>query len=167
MLEEVLALIDAAATLVAEKTLDSRYSVALRVVAATGLGRGEACALRWSDIGWEAATLTVDESVIPADGGAVIKSPKTRARIRQVAIDKGTIAALRKLRAEQEDLAALGNITIPDERFVFSAEPDGQLPPYPDTLSRAFLKVRLAAKLPEDLHLHSLRHFQATSLVSQ
>jgi len=163
-LEEVLALIDAAATLVAEKTLDSRYSVALRVVAATGLRRGEACALRWSDIGWEAATLTVDESVIPADGGAVIKSPKTRASIRQVAIDTGTIAALRKLRAEQEDLAALGSITIPDEGFVFSAEPDGQLPPYPDTLSRAFLKARLAAKLPADLHLHSLRHFQATSL---
>lgn len=47
---------------------------------------------------------------------------------------------------------------------MFPAEPDGQLPPYPDTLSRAFLKARLAAKLPADLHLHSLRHFQATSL---
>jgi len=102
--------------------------------------------------------------VISADGGAVIKSPKTRASIRQVAVDEGTMLALRKLRSEQEDLAALGDVTVADDGFVFSAEPDGQLPPYPDTLSRAFLKARLAAKLPADLHLHSLRHFQATSL---
>ncbi|MGD0255502.1 MAG: site-specific integrase [Acidimicrobiales bacterium] len=156
--EEVLALIGTAVT------LDGRYSVALRVVAATGMRRGEACALRWSDIDWEAATLTIDESVISADGGAVIKSPKTRASIRQVAVDEGTMLALRKLRSEQEDLAALGDVTVADDGFVFSAEPDGQLPPYPDTLSRAFLKARLAAKLPADLHLHSLRHFQATSL---
>lgn len=156
--EEVLALINAAAT------LDNRYSVALRVVAATGMRRGEACALRWSDIDWEAGTLTIDESVIPGEGGAVIKSPKTRASIRRVAIDQGTVLALRQLRTEQEELAAIGEVMIADAGFVFSAEPDGQIPPYPDTLSRAFTKARLAAKLPADLHLHSLRHFQATSL---
>jgi integrase len=156
--EEVLALIGAAAA------LDNRYSVALRVVAATGMRRGEACALRWSDIDWEAGTLTIDESVIPAEGGAAIKSPKTRASIRQVAIDQGTVLALRELRSEQESIAAVGEIAVADDGFVFSAEPDGQLPPYPDTLSRAFTKARLAAKLPSDLHLHSLRHFQATSL---
>jgi len=156
--EEVSALIGAAAA------LDTRYSVALRVVAATGMRRGEACAIRWSDIDWDAAILTIDESVIPAEGGAAIKSPKTRASIRQVAVDNGTIVALRKLRAEQESLAFTGDVTIAKDGFVFSAEPDGHLPPYPDTLSRAFTKARLAAKLPADLHLHSLRHFQATAL---
>lgn len=154
----MLALISAAAT------LDNRYSVALRVVAATGMRRGEACALRWSDIDWEAGALTIDEPVIPGEGGAVIKSPKTRASIRRVAIDQGTVLALRQLRTEQEELAAIGEVLIADAGFVFSAEPDGQIPPYPDTLSRAFTKARLAAKLPADLHLHSLRHFQATSL---
>ena len=51
-----------------------------------------------------------------------------------------------------------------DSGFVFSADPGGTRPPYPDTLSRAFTKARIAAGLPADLHLHSLRHFQATSL---
>jgi integrase len=31
-------------------------------------------------------------------------------------------------------------------------------------VSHAFAKARVAAKLPKDLHLHSLRHFQATLL---
>jgi integrase len=156
--EEVLALIEAAAE------HDRRYSVALRVVAATGMRRGEACALRWSDIDWDEAIVTIDESVIPADGGAVIKSPKTRASIRQVAVDPGTIDALRILQVEQEALAALAEVAVPEDGFAFSADPDGEIPPYPDTLSRAFNKARIAAKLPSDLHLHSLRHFQATSL---
>jgi hypothetical protein len=37
----------------------------------------------------------------------------------------GTIAALRTVRAEPEDLAAFGNATVPDEGFVFSAALDG------------------------------------------
>ena len=47
---------------------------------------------------------------------------------------------------------------------MFSADPGGELPPYPDTLSRAFLDARKKAGLPDDLNLHSLRHFQATAL---
>ena len=152
------------AIIAAAEELDLRYAVALRVVAASGMRRGEACALRWSDIDWDASSLVVDESVVPAAGGAVVKSPKTRASIRQVAIDPGTSASLRVLRDEQRDLATGCGTTLADDGFVFSAEPGGEVPPYPDTLSRAFTKARTAARLPADLHLHSLRHFQATSL---
>ena len=144
--------------------LDPRYSVCLRVIAATGIRRGEAGALRWSDIDWRGSSITVDEAVIPSDGGAVIKSPKTRTSIRKVAVDKTTLAHLKTLRHEQERLASDAGVALPDEAFAFSAEPGGLIPPYPDTISRAFTKARKAAKLPEDLRLHSLRHFQATSL---
>ena len=95
--------------------LDPRYSVCLRVIAATGIRRGEAGALRWSDIDWRGATITVDEAVIPSHGGAVIKSPKTRTSIRRVAIDKTTLAQLRTLRKEQERLAADAGMALPDE----------------------------------------------------
>jgi integrase len=156
--EEVTRLLAGAAT------LDLRYATALRIVAATGVRRGEACALRWADIDWTDARLNIDESVIPSNGGAVIKSPKTRASIRHVAIDMGTLTALKRLRTEQERLAVDADVALPDNAFVFSASPGGTIPPYPDTISRAFTKARVAAGLPADLHLHSLRHFQATSL---
>ena len=144
--------------------LDPRYAVCLRVIAATGIRRGEAGALRWSDIDWRKSTITIDEAVIPSDGGAVIKSPKTRTSIRQVAVDRTTLTQLEQLRKEQKKLAADVGVALPAEAFAFSAEPGGLVPPYPDTISRAFTKARVAANLPEDLRLHSLRHFQATSL---
>ncbi|HLG66509.1 MAG TPA: site-specific integrase [Acidimicrobiales bacterium] len=143
---------------------DLRYAVALRVLAATGMRRGEACALRWSDVDWEGATLTVDEAVVSAHGGAVVKAPKTRASIRRLAVDPSTLHDLRTLHETQRTLATACGTTLDDDGFVFSSAPGGEVPPFPDTFSRAFSKARKAAGLPADLHLHSLRHFQATSI---
>ena len=150
--------------LLSAKALDPRYAACLRVVAATGVRRGEACALRWSDIDWVASQLTIDESVISSKGGAAIKSPKTRASIRRLAVDAGTLSELEDLKVEQQRLAVDAGVMLPESGFMFSADPGGATPPYPDTVTRAFTKARVAAGLPAELHLHSLRHFQATSL---
>jgi integrase len=144
--------------------LDMRFAACLRVIAATGARRGEACALRWSDVDSKNGTLTIDESVVASRGGAEVKSPKTRASIRVVAVDAGSLQLLEQLRTEQQRLASDSGTTLVPASFVFSAEPGGLVPPHPDAVSHSFTKVRVAAKLPKDLHLHSLRHFQATSL---
>ena len=146
------------------RDLDLRFAACLRIIAATGVRRGEACALRWSDIDWKNGTVTIDESVVASQGGATVKSPKTRASIRVVAIDGGTLGLLDQLGTEQQRLASDAGTTLAPAGFVFSAEPGGTIPPHPDSISHAFTKARIAAKLPKDLHLHSLRHFQATSL---
>lgn len=148
----------------AATTLDLRYRVAIHVVAATGMRRGEACGLRWADIDWEAKTLAIDESVIPAAGGAAVKSPKTRVSVRRVAVDAGTVEALSELRAAQEELARVAEVQLGSAGFVLSREPGGAVPLHPDTLSKAFTRARKAAGVPADVHLHSLRHFQATAL---
>lgn len=159
-LEELRALLAAAAE------LDPRYAACLRVIAATGMRRGEACALRWSDVDWVAGSVRVDESIVTANGGAVVKAPKTRASIRSLTLDARTVAELRSLEGVQQDLAeACGEILGP-HAFLFSADPGGATPPYPDTVSRAFAKARKKAEVPADVRLHSLRHFQATALDS-
>ena len=104
----------------------------------------------------------VDESVIPANGGAIVKWPKTRASIRQVAVDSDTIDA-------RDDLVRWSRKLSPhlqrswslEDGFVFPSEPGGEVPPYPNGLSQAFIDPR-TAEAPSDIHLHSLRHFQAT-----
>jgi integrase len=150
--------------LAAALDLDPRLSTCLRVIAATGARRGEACALRWSDVDRTKGRITIEESVVASQGGATVKSPKTRASIRVVAVDPGTLAQLEQLRALQAHLAADAGASLHAHAFVFSAEPGGDTPPHPDSVSHAFSKARLAANLPKDIHLHSLRHFQATSL---
>jgi len=101
--------------------------------------------------------------VIASHGGATVKSPKTRASIRRVAVDNGTLKQLKVLRVEQQRLDDNADVQLSKAAFV-SADPGGDTPPYPDTISRAFSKARVAAGLPADPHLHSLCHFQANSL---
>jgi integrase len=155
---EVLALLAAA------RRSDLRFAVFLLTLAATGVRRGEACALRWSDLDWEAGTLRVDEAVVAARGGAVVRGPKTRASVRTVAVDDGTMKEIALLRDRQRDLAAACGVPVRSDAFVFSFEPGGQLPPYPDSFSHALARVRAEAGVSADLHLHSLRHFHATAL---
>lgn len=143
---------------------EPRFGAFCRVTAATGGRRGELCALRWADIDWESCALEIDEAVVAAEGGAIVRGPKTKKSKRPVAIDAGTIEALRQLRDGAEDLARLCEIELLDSAFVFSAEPGGMTPPHPDSMSKAFAEVRRRAGLAEDLHLHSLRHWVSTVL---
>lgn len=152
------------AILAAADKFDGRFGAFVRLVAATGMRRGEACALRWTDIDWEAGIVLVDESVVAAAGGAEVKSPKTRASIRRLALDSGTLAVLRSLKTDQEELAATCEARVADDGFAFSYEPGAAQPPHPDTMSHMFTKVRKEARVASDVHLHSLRHFQATAI---
>lgn len=155
---------DEVRALLAAAGRDERLSAFVRLVAATGMRRGEACALRWSDIDPATRLLSISASVVTADGGAILKAPKTRASIRRLAVDAQTIAELWRLRAIQEALAAECDMAIADDAFVFSYEPGGAVPPHPDTMSSKFAQIRKHAGVAKDIHLHSLRHFQATVL---
>jgi integrase len=145
---------------------DIRFVTFLRLVTATGMRRGEACALRWSDVDFENAIVTVDESVVAAAGGAIVKAPKTRASIRRLSVDPGTLALVRQLQVEQQGLAEACDRTVGKPAFVFSFAAGGATPPHPDVMSHAFDRVRRNAGVARDVHLHSLRHFQATAIDS-
>jgi len=134
------------------------------LVAATGMRRGEACALRWSNVDFEAALVTIDESIVSIVGGTQVKSPKSRAGVRTVAVDQVTLAVLTKMHADLEDLARVGEFSIEPDHFVFAKELPGVDPPHPDAMSHAFTRIRESAGVAADVHIHSLRHFQATAL---
>ena len=143
---------------------DPRVSAFVRLVAATGMRRGEACALRWDDVGWDGSAIRIDEALVTFTGGVTVRGPKTRASVRGVAVDAATIDQLRRLQDHQVELAVASGAEVPGDSFVFSYEPGGQVPPYPDTLSHAFSALRDRAGVASDVHLYSLRHFQSTEL---
>jgi integrase len=150
--------------LVAAQSLDPRISCILRIIVATGMRRGEACAIRWNDCDLTLGTIRIDESIVSNKGSATVKSPKTRASIRSVAIDERTLDELLKLREIQERLAQDTDLTLDANAFAFSFAPGGLAPPHPDSISHGFMKARARSQIARDIHLHSLRHFQATAL---
>lgn len=134
----------------------------IRLIAATGMRRGEAAALRWSDISFESREVIVDESVIGAQGTLIVKSPKTSGSLRTVAIDEETVRVLEGLRGSQLAVAENCGFALDGDAFVFSYSPDGLAPPHPDSISHRFKRIAKQAGVASDIHLHSLRHFQAT-----
>jgi hypothetical protein len=81
-----------------------------------------------------------------------------------VAIDQTIVATLVALKEETDRWAALGGFLVEPQHFVFATELPGDPPPHPDGISHTFRRIRAAARVPADVHLHSLRHFQATAL---
>ncbi len=156
--EEVRALLTTAAS------YDRRLACFIRLTAATGARRGELCALRWSDVDWDDDRVSIDEAVVARAGGTEVKRPKTHASVRWVAIDSESLEALGQLRIERLAIAADCDVALDDEGFVFSTDPTGLAPPHPEPMTHGFRRVRAAAGVSEDIHLHSLRHFQATEL---
>jgi integrase len=152
------------ALLAAADSRDRRLAAFVRLTAATGARRGELCALRWSGIDWNASCVQIEEAVIAVRGGTALKGPKTQASVRRVAIDAGSLEAVTRLRAEREAIAADCEVELAADGFVFSTEPTGTTPPHPEPMTHSFRRLRAVAGVDKDIHLHSLRHFQATEL---
>jgi hypothetical protein len=150
--------------LVAAGSYDRRLACFIRLTAATGARRGELRALRWSDVDWDRDRVRIDEAVVARAGGTEVKRPKTRASVRWVAIDGDRLDELRWLRTERLAIAADCDVELDDDGFVFSTDPGALAPPHPEPMTHGFRRVRAGAGVSEDIHLHSLRHFQATEL---
>ena len=148
----------------AEERSNIQIATMIRLIAATGMRRGEAAALRWSDISFQSQEIIVDESVIGTQGTLIVKSPKTSGSLRTVTVDKETVRALESLRDSQLAIAQSCGFALGDDAFVFSYSPDGLVPPHPDSISHGFKKVVKLSGVASDIHLHSLRHFQATAI---
>lgn len=156
--EQVLAAIDAA------YARDETLGTFVRLAAATGARRGELCALRWSAIDLEGATLRIDSSAyFEPHVGVLPKSTKSHS-VRNVSLDAMTVDALRHHRSEMADRTALTGASLDESAFVFSTDHDCMSPIGPDTFSRACISLRERAGL-DGVRLHDLRHFQATMLL--
>jgi integrase len=128
-------------------------------MALTGLCRGEVCGLTWADVSLKDGALSVVRQRRQIAGRVMVAPPKSRAGIRQIALDHTTVTALRQHRhLQQIEHHAAGKRWI-EGGYVFTF-PDGR-PLSPDRLTRLFAKLVRAAGLPP-VTIHGLRHGAAT-----
>jgi integrase len=152
------------AAIVQADRLNPDFGVFVRLAAATGARRGELCALRWNAVDLDGGAVVIKHSAITVTGGGVvIKDTKNHSR-RRVSIDADTVIALRGHRRAMDQRARHARMTLADDAFVFSHEPDSGKPWYVDNISTNWDKVRTAIGL-HGVRLHDLRHFQATMLL--
>jgi integrase len=132
---------------------------------ATGARLGELLALRWQDVDLTTGTLRIGRSRRIVKRRMQVKGPKTEAGYRTVVLGQSTLAALKRLRAEQvERRLAMGACYHVDEELVV-CKADGS--PYrPDSVSGMFREFVDRHGLPKAVHVHTLRHSAASFLAA-
>jgi integrase len=135
------------------------------LLATTGMRRGEALGLRWSDVDLEDGVARITRTLITTDvqrkgsPGFGWGTPKTAKGRRSVALDPATVAALKAHRTRQlQERMALGAGYVDEDLVV--AEVDGRQM-HPKRLSYHFERESNRAGLPA-IRLHDLRHTHVT-----
>lgn len=141
----------------------SIYSLA-SLALATGMRRGELCALRWQDVDFDRAKLRVEQSLEQTGVGLRFKAPKTRHGRRTIALPPSAVAELRAHRkAQQEQRLSRGMDKAAADALVFATW-DGK-PRSPNGLTKEWTVAMKPAGMP-GVTLHSLRHTHASHLIA-
>jgi integrase len=154
---------DAARIIEAAWERDAEFGLYVWLAMVTGARRGELLALRWHHLDLNAAILTVRRNYVRANGEGHDKDTKSH-QMRRLSIDAATVELIKRHRAGCEQMLAVLGFEIEDDQYVFSAEPDHTRPRDPSSMTRRY--GRMVKELGIDTHLHELRHYSATELLT-
>ena len=146
-----------AATFLASVEEDALYALWV-LLATTGVRRGEALGLRWSDVDLDRATASIAQTVTTVNNQIAVTPPKSDRSRRRLGLDRDTVRVLRDhRRAQDRDLELLGSGPA---KLVFADETGGPL--HPDRVTRRFKLLVRRSGLPPLRGPHDLRHTWAS-----
>lgn len=136
--------------------------VAFRVLAFTGMRKGELAALKWSDVDFENGTISINRTVAFNNVGKFhIQTPKTRKSIRTISTDTITLNALKAWKNElRKELFKQGKNIDKGDGFIFHTQKGNFIIKYIDKFLPSFLKKY---DLPP-IKPHGFRHTHASLL---
>lgn len=137
---------------------------AIELLLYTGMRRGELLGLKWDDIDFKKKIISIRRSTLYLPGQGVFSDEtKTKSSTRTLKVSDTVLTPLREYKAWQgAERLSMGSAWH-DEGWVFTTY-DGHAM-RPDHLTRWFKQFIKQKGLPE-VHLHSLRHTNATLLIA-
>lgn len=140
-----------------------QWHMFFRLLGFTGLRKGEALGLQWSDIDFKHNTLTVERTLTYANGELFCQSPKTENSNRTIALDQQTIHALKVWKKEQAQwLLGFGYNAMSPEQLLFS-HPETNTFWHSSKPSRQLEKICNKYDL-EPITIHGFRHTHCSLL---
>lgn len=134
-----------------------------RLLAFTGMRKGEVLALAWQDINFKEGTIRINKTLAKGLGKRmVIQTPKTKTSIRTLSVDPQTTSILKTWRKTQKELYFMQGInTLSPKQLVFSNKENSYL----DSRFSVYLMNSIAKKHNlKRITTHGLRHTHCSLL---
>ncbi|MGB4610326.1 MAG: site-specific integrase [Saccharofermentanales bacterium] len=148
-----------------KETCSFQWFAFFRLLAFSGMRKGEIMALTWGDVDLSDKLLTINKTLATGENNKlIIQSPKTESSNRTISLDKITVQILRQWKVEQAKLL-LGfgfNTFLNPKQLVFSKISTNK-PLYFNSARKELNKVCKRNKLPT-IHIHGFRHTHCSLL---
>jgi integrase len=142
---------------------DDDWGTFVWLVMVTGMRRAEALALRWFRVDLDGGALDIRRNYVWTKGRGVEKDTKNH-QMRRIALDPETVDVLRAHRLRHDQIADSVGVELGNRAYLFSHEPNRSRPYNPSSVTHRY--TAMCEKLGIDSHLHALRHYSATELLT-
>lgn len=143
---------------------DFQFEVIINLFIASGIRAGELSALYWEDINLETGMMFIRHTLVKVGGEYVRQEPKTIDSTRRIILPEYITGLLKKHKALQTEQRFKLGTAWKDKNLVFTNLSGGF---YLGTnINNKLKRIIAGTDLPQDLHLHSIRHTHASLLIN-
>ena len=138
-----------------------------RLLAYSGLRKGELYSLRWSDIDFDNQLLSISKNLGRINGKAIEKSTKNKFSVRQILLDSETVSILKEWKQQsRKEKGQLAVTSLIDSEYMFTfVDRDGKIEPlYQDYINSVLKRVIKKHNLKK-ITPHGFRHTHATLMI--
>lgn len=148
----------------ADNQSNPKHHTFFRLIAYTGMRKGEALALYWEDIDFINKTVNINKNIsLSAEGTPLISTTKTKKSIRRISVDDETLNILDRWKKEQRiQLFKLGIRTKKTEQLIFTNDANQLL--YPNHPNQWLDQIIKTNDL-KPITVHGFRHTHCTLLL--
>ena len=140
-----------------------KYLAFFRLLAFTGMRKGEALALNWSDIDFDKKLVHITKGVVLDENEIpVISTTKTKKSVRTVSLDDASLAILRKWKIEQaKELMSIGINSLNKNQLLFTYDANKL---YRPSYSNCWLEQIIKKYKLKKITMHGFRHSHCSLL---
>lgn len=140
-----------------------KYLAFFRLLAFTGMRKGEALALNWSDIDFNKKQVHITKGVVLDENEIpIISTTKTKKSVRTVSLDDESLATLKKWKLEQaKELMSIGINSMNKHQLLFTYDANKL---YRPSYSNCWLEQIIKKYNLKKITMHSFRHSHCSLL---
>lgn len=140
-----------------------KYLAFFRLLAFTGMRKGEALALNWSDIDFNKKEVHITKGVVLDENEIpIISTTKTKKSVRTVSLDDASLAILKKWKIEQaKELMSIGINSLNKHQLLFTYDANKL---YRPSYSNCWLEQIIKKYNLKKITMHGFRHSHCSLL---